>query len=221
MKCDVQAALDDEEFNLDSGAGDDDLAAEESAAPVVSEPVADEVEVASSSGLVAEPVLQSPQRTGSEPAVAVAVPIMAPLTTAPATTVSAAPTKAVTPVVSETDTTPAESVSAASADKKLQRAARFGIPLSQAATEEQKKQKRGERFGIAPKVVSEGAVSSHSQADLEKIKMRSERFGAISEAALAVEQEKAKKEGEAKKAVRAQRFSLGASVAEMEAEQEK
>eukprot|EP01039_Chlorochromonas_danica_P005881 gene5881-6476_t len=236
----LQAALDDEEFNLDGGAGDDDLAAEESAAPVVSEPATHKTEVASSSGLAAEPPVQSPEKTGSEPA-RVAVPLVVPITTVPATTVPVTtapattapvttapvtPIKAAPSIVSAVDATPTESVSAVGEDKKLQRAARFGIPLSassQAVVEEQKKQKRGERFGIAPKVVHEveSVVSPDSQAELEKIKLRSERFGPISQVALTVENEKAKKEDEAKKAVRAQRFSLGASVAEMEAEQEK
>lgn len=208
----LQAALDDEEFGLDSGDGDD-FAAEAAPAPVVAEAPAQVVEAPVE--VVAEPVPEPVQHTE--------------------TVVNAAPEPEVT---EEPQSEVAESGSTvvSSEDKIMQRAARFGVISTDAQKKviDDKLAQRAARFGIEQKEPveikkknNEGKNKNNKKRDREekgdaapaddsKIQKRVERFGAISDVAKVEENKKRQQEEQEKKKQRELRFKANLSVAQVQ-----
>lgn len=205
--------MDDEEFNLDGGDDDAVVSAPEPPQPAAS--AVSEEQTTSEGVEEPKPVLISAVEPSVKPN-PTPIPLKAPEPVQPSGIVTNDPGSISKPSV---DIDPA--------DKLKLRAARFGIDQS-SVSEDQKKAQRAARFGI----VSTGESSTASKApaaggkavnpeEQAKILKRAERFGAISKVALNVEADKLKKEEEEKKALRAQRFKMNVSVAELEEEQEK
>lgn len=198
----LQAALDDEEFNLDMSADiDDGLGAPSMTA---TEPVAPAVVP---DAIVASPIAKVEP---TAPVIAVSAPINV---VADVANVAEEATKVPEPENSN--------------DVLLKRAARFGIeptPEAKAADEDKKRAWRAERFGIPATTAVKEDSNSKSVSDeqlMTKLQSRAERFGVVVSSQLELDMKKKSKLAEEdKKKKRKERF-MGAEKAAKEEEKKK
>jgi hypothetical protein len=116
-------------------------------------------------------------------------------------------------------------------EKLLQRAERFGIApsaISLGQVDAEKLKQRAERFGLPEKKTNEnkknGGVAQNqsvSTVDPEVLQKRMERFGAVNKQAKQEEAQKKRLEEDEKKKQRQQRFELHLSPEELEEQKEK
>jgi hypothetical protein len=113
-------------------------------------------------------------------------------------------------------------------EKLLQRAERFGIAPSAKSlgqVDAEKLKQRAERFGLPEKKTNENkknnGVAQNQSVDPEVLQKRMERFGAVNKQAKQEEAQKKRLEEDEKKKQRQQRFELHLSPEELEEQKEK
>eukprot|EP01031_Cornospumella_fuschlensis_P038372 gene38372-46637_t len=216
----LQAALDDEEFNLDGGEDDANTAP---AAAVPPTPAAAPAAAATAAPAAASTAAHTaaPAAVAPQPSAAKAEVVESPK---PAAAAAAAAAPAAAPAPAMTD-----AAKLAEQERLLKRAERFGIAPSAKSlqvVEADKKAARAQRFGLsdadkapaAPAAKETGKKRAVSPVDAEKLRQRQERFGTVSADA---KQQHAKEQEELKKQQRMQRFQMNMTPAEVAAEQEK